>query len=66
MKRFATTLACQLASTVSEAAPFIRKAVTDEPGLLQSGSVVAQLRRLVYEPFKAAVKQVGRLDSMNT
>ncbi|KAJ2919115.1 hypothetical protein MD484_g1292, partial [Candolleomyces efflorescens] len=60
MKRFATTLACQLASTISEAAPFIRKAVTDEPGLLHSGSVVAQLRRLVYEPFKAAVKQVGR------
>jgi hypothetical protein len=57
MTRFATTLAFQLAAAIPEAAPFIKKAVTDE-GLLGL-SLVAQLRRLVYEPFKAATKQVG-------
>ncbi|RXW16019.1 hypothetical protein EST38_g9833 [Candolleomyces aberdarensis] len=60
MTRFAVTLACQLAAVIPEAAPFIRKAVTDEPGLLGS-SLVAQLRRLVYEPFKAAAKRVRLL-----
>jgi hypothetical protein len=57
MTRFATTLAFQLAAAIPEAAPFIKKAVTEE-GVLGS-SLVAQLRRLVYEPFKAATKQVG-------
>ncbi|KAJ2923970.1 hypothetical protein H1R20_g13125, partial [Candolleomyces eurysporus] len=56
MTRFATTLACQLAAAIPEAAPFIKKAVREEPGLLGS-SLVAQLRRLVYEPFKAAAKR---------
>ncbi|RXW12913.1 hypothetical protein EST38_g12941 [Candolleomyces aberdarensis] len=57
--RFATTLACQLAAAIPEAAPFIEQAVKAEPGLLKS-NLVAQLRRLVYEPFKAAAKR-GRL-----
>ncbi|RXW22625.1 hypothetical protein EST38_g3228 [Candolleomyces aberdarensis] len=55
MTKFATTLACQLAAAIPEAAPFIEKAVRAELGLLGSSSVVSQLRRLVYEPFKAAV-----------
>ncbi|KAJ2921947.1 hypothetical protein H1R20_g15141, partial [Candolleomyces eurysporus] len=59
MTKFATTLACQLAAAIPEAAPFIEKAVKVEPGLLES-SLVAQLRRLVYEPFKAAARR-GRL-----
>ncbi|KAJ2927627.1 hypothetical protein H1R20_g9462, partial [Candolleomyces eurysporus] len=59
MTRFATTLACQLADAVPEAAPFIEKAVKAKPGLLKS-NLVAQLRHLVYEPFKAAAKR-GRL-----
>ncbi|KAJ2913606.1 hypothetical protein MD484_g6818, partial [Candolleomyces efflorescens] len=57
MTRFATTLAFQLAIAIPEAAPFIRKAVTD--GGLRGLSLTAQLRRLVYEPFKSATKQVG-------
>ncbi|KAJ2919102.1 hypothetical protein MD484_g1299, partial [Candolleomyces efflorescens] len=56
MAKFATTLACQLAAAIPEAAPFIEKAVKAEPGLLGS-SLVAQLRRLVYQPFKAAAKR---------
>ncbi|KAJ2923343.1 hypothetical protein H1R20_g13752, partial [Candolleomyces eurysporus] len=60
MIRFATTLAFQLAAAIPEAAPFIRKAVQEEPGLLAASSVVSQLRRLVYEPFKAAARR-GRL-----
>ncbi|RXW23752.1 hypothetical protein EST38_g2102 [Candolleomyces aberdarensis] len=60
MTRFAVTLACQLAAAIPEAAPFIKKAVTEEPGLLGS-SLVAQLRRLVYEPFKAAAKRARLL-----
>ncbi|RXW22630.1 hypothetical protein EST38_g3226 [Candolleomyces aberdarensis] len=59
MTKFATTLACQLAAAIPEAAPFIEEAVKAEPDLLGS-SVVSQLRRLVYEPFKAAAKR-GRL-----
>ncbi|KAJ2930483.1 hypothetical protein H1R20_g6618, partial [Candolleomyces eurysporus] len=53
MARFATTLACQLAAAIPEAAPFIEKALHTKPGLLQS-NLAAQLRHLVYEPFKAA------------
>ncbi|KAJ2935731.1 hypothetical protein H1R20_g1361, partial [Candolleomyces eurysporus] len=53
MARFATTLACQLAAAIPEAAPFIEKALNTKPGLLQS-NLAAQLRHLVYEPFKAA------------
>ncbi|RXW20092.1 hypothetical protein EST38_g5758 [Candolleomyces aberdarensis] len=53
MGRFATTLACQLAGAIPEAAPFIENALNTKPGLLQS-NLVAQLRHLVYEPFKAA------------
>ncbi|RXW12475.1 hypothetical protein EST38_g13379, partial [Candolleomyces aberdarensis] len=60
MTKFATTLACQLAAAIPEAAPFIKKAVKEEPGLLGS-SLVAQLRRLVYEPFQAAAKRVRLL-----
>ncbi|KAJ2923488.1 hypothetical protein H1R20_g13604, partial [Candolleomyces eurysporus] len=60
MTRFATTLACQLAAAIPEAAPFIKKAVKEEPGLLQS-NLVAQLRCLVYEPFKAVAKRVRLL-----
>ncbi|RXW13110.1 hypothetical protein EST38_g12744 [Candolleomyces aberdarensis] len=59
MTRFATTLACQLADAIPEAAPFIEKAIKGKPGLLQS-SLVAQLCHLVYEPFKAAAWS-GRL-----
>ncbi|KAJ2913604.1 hypothetical protein MD484_g6814, partial [Candolleomyces efflorescens] len=57
MIRFAATLAFQLAVAIPEAAPFINKAIRD--GGLQVTSLVAQLRRLVYEPFKAAVKRIG-------
>ncbi|RXW20103.1 hypothetical protein EST38_g5763 [Candolleomyces aberdarensis] len=53
MARFATTLACQLAAAIPEAAPFIKKALNTNPGLLRS-NLAAQLRHLVYEPFKAA------------
>ncbi|KAJ2933088.1 hypothetical protein H1R20_g3990, partial [Candolleomyces eurysporus] len=56
MTKFATTLACQLAAAIPGAAPFIENAVKVEPGLLQSG-LAAQLRRLVFEPFKAAAKR---------
>ncbi|RXW16026.1 hypothetical protein EST38_g9827 [Candolleomyces aberdarensis] len=59
MTKFATTLACQLAAAIPEAAPLIENAVRAEPGILQS-DLVSQLHRLVYEPFKAAVKR-GRL-----
>ncbi|KAJ2911571.1 hypothetical protein MD484_g8842, partial [Candolleomyces efflorescens] len=59
MTRFATTLACQLAAAIPEAAIFIEKAVKAEPGLLSS-NLVTQLRHLVYEPFRAAAKS-GRL-----
>ncbi|KAJ2936200.1 hypothetical protein H1R20_g895, partial [Candolleomyces eurysporus] len=61
MTKFATTLACQLAAAIPEAAPFIEKAIKAEPGLLGSSSVASQLRRLVYEPFKAATKRVRLL-----
>ncbi|KAJ2913596.1 hypothetical protein MD484_g6809, partial [Candolleomyces efflorescens] len=57
MIRFAATLAFQLAVAIPEAAPFIHKAIRD--GGLQVTSLVARLRRLVYEPFKAAVKRIG-------
>jgi hypothetical protein len=60
MTRFATTLACQLADAIPEAAPFIEKAVKTKPGLLEA-SLVAQLRHLVYEPFKAAARSTDRL-----
>ncbi|RXW20101.1 hypothetical protein EST38_g5761 [Candolleomyces aberdarensis] len=55
MTGFATTLACQLAAAIPEAAPFIEKAVNTNPGLLRS-NLTAQLRHLVYEPFKAAAR----------
>jgi hypothetical protein len=60
MTRFATTLACQLADAIPEAAPFIEKAVKTKPGLLEA-SLVAQLRHLVYEPLKAAAWSADRL-----
>ena len=63
MTRFATTLACQLAAAIPEAAPFIEKAITAEPGLLKA-NLVTQLRRLVYEPFKSAARR-GRLLKMS-
>ncbi|KAJ2930588.1 hypothetical protein H1R20_g6500, partial [Candolleomyces eurysporus] len=47
------------AAAIPEAAPFIEQAVKAEPSLLKS-NLVTQLRRLVYEPFKAAAK-CGRL-----
>ncbi|RXW13280.1 hypothetical protein EST38_g12573 [Candolleomyces aberdarensis] len=53
MIRFARTLASQLAAAIPQAAPFIEKALSTKPGLLQS-NLVAQLRHLVYEPFIAA------------
>ncbi|RXW25379.1 hypothetical protein EST38_g463 [Candolleomyces aberdarensis] len=59
MTRFATTLACQLAAAIPEATPFIERALKTGPGLLQ-WNLAAQLRHLVYEPFKAAVWS-GRL-----
>ncbi|KAJ2913601.1 hypothetical protein MD484_g6817, partial [Candolleomyces efflorescens] len=59
MARFAATLAFQLAREFPEARPFIEKAAVD--GGLQQLNLVAQLRRLVYEPFKAAADQVGFL-----
>ncbi|KAJ2928108.1 hypothetical protein H1R20_g9002, partial [Candolleomyces eurysporus] len=64
MTRFAATLAFQLAAAIPEVAPLIRKAVTEE-GLLES-SLVAQLRRLVYEPFKAAANRASLLKTTLT
>ncbi|KAJ2935852.1 hypothetical protein H1R20_g1242, partial [Candolleomyces eurysporus] len=58
MARFAVTLASQLMAAVPSTASFIQAAVEAEPGLLTQGvSLATQLERLVYEPFRAAVKR---------
>ncbi|KAJ2914146.1 hypothetical protein MD484_g6266, partial [Candolleomyces efflorescens] len=59
MTKFAMTLACQLAEKIPEAKPFIENAVRAAPDF-RGLNLVSQLRRLVYEPFKAAWKR-GRL-----
>ncbi|RXW24602.1 hypothetical protein EST38_g1200 [Candolleomyces aberdarensis] len=56
--RFAATLAGQLVAAVPATASFIQAAIEAEPGLLTQGvSLATQLERLVYEPFRAAVKR---------
>jgi hypothetical protein len=58
MTRFAVTLASQLAAAVPATTSFIKAAIDAEPGLLTRGvSLTTQLERLVYEPFRAAVKR---------
>ncbi|RXW11877.1 hypothetical protein EST38_g13978 [Candolleomyces aberdarensis] len=58
MTRFAVTLASQLVAAVPATAPFIGAAIEAEPGLLTQGvSLATQLERLIYEPFRAAVKR---------
>ncbi|RXW24569.1 hypothetical protein EST38_g1301 [Candolleomyces aberdarensis] len=61
MKRFAATLASQLASAVPTTAPHIEAALKAYPGLLEDRvSLTIQLERLVYEPFQAAMSRRGR------
>ncbi|RXW15270.1 hypothetical protein EST38_g10586 [Candolleomyces aberdarensis] len=58
MARFAVTLASQLVAAVPATASFIQAAIEAEPGLLTQGvSLATQLERLVYGPFRAAVKR---------
>ncbi|KAJ2919091.1 hypothetical protein MD484_g1328, partial [Candolleomyces efflorescens] len=60
MLRFPDTLACQMAVSIPQVAHLIEAAVKVEPALVSSESdstlsLDTRLRRLVYEPFKAAV-----------
>ncbi|RXW12986.1 hypothetical protein EST38_g12867 [Candolleomyces aberdarensis] len=58
MNRFAATLAAQMVAAVPATAPSIEAALDADPGLLTQGvSLTAQLERLVYEPFQAALEQ---------
>ncbi|RXW22409.1 hypothetical protein EST38_g3446 [Candolleomyces aberdarensis] len=57
MKRFAVTLASQLASALPATVPFIEAALRTDPGLLSNCvSLTRQLERLVYKPFQAVMK----------
>ncbi|RXW13934.1 hypothetical protein EST38_g11921 [Candolleomyces aberdarensis] len=56
--RLAPTLASEMAAVVEEMAPFIRAAANAKPGLKNSStSLVMQMQRLVYSPFKAATER---------
>ncbi|RXW19435.1 hypothetical protein EST38_g6423 [Candolleomyces aberdarensis] len=56
MRRFAVTLANQLASALPATMPFIETALRADPGLLNSCvSLTRQLERLVYRPFQAVM-----------
>ncbi|RXW13903.1 hypothetical protein EST38_g11951 [Candolleomyces aberdarensis] len=58
MDRFAVTLAAQMVASIPATASFIKAALKAEPGLLTQGvSLTMQLERLVYEPFRAALKR---------
>ncbi|KAJ2912826.1 hypothetical protein MD484_g7589, partial [Candolleomyces efflorescens] len=56
MKRFAATLASQLARALPETIPLIEGALHSEPGLLSDrASLSRQLECLVYNPFQAVM-----------
>jgi hypothetical protein len=58
MARFAVTLASQMVATVPATRSFVKAAVRADPALLTRGvSLATQLERLVYKPFRAAVKR---------
>ncbi|RXW12886.1 hypothetical protein EST38_g12967 [Candolleomyces aberdarensis] len=58
MKRFAATLASQLASALPATAPFIETALRTDLGLLSNSvSLTRQLERLVFKPFQEAMKE---------
>ncbi|RXW11843.1 hypothetical protein EST38_g14012 [Candolleomyces aberdarensis] len=60
MKRFAATLATQMASAFPATAPFIDVALSANPGILNDCvSLTRQLERLVYKPFQSAVNKVA-------
>ncbi|RXW15222.1 hypothetical protein EST38_g10635 [Candolleomyces aberdarensis] len=57
LKRFAVTLASQLASALPATIPFIEAALRADSGLLHNGvSLTRQLERLVYRPLQAVMK----------
>ncbi|RXW11256.1 hypothetical protein EST38_g14599, partial [Candolleomyces aberdarensis] len=58
MKKFAATLATQMASAFPATAPFIDVALSASPGILNDRvSLTRQLERLVYKPFQSAVNK---------
>ncbi|KAJ2932316.1 hypothetical protein H1R20_g4785, partial [Candolleomyces eurysporus] len=60
MRRFAVTLASQLAAALPATAPFIEAAVKAEPGLLTSHvSLATQLDRLILSPFQSVINEGG-------
>jgi len=61
--RLPTTLAYQLTLSIPKTASIIRNTIEKEPGLLRPGanSFPNQMRRLVYEPFEAAVSTASTL-----
>ncbi|KAJ2930567.1 hypothetical protein H1R20_g6525, partial [Candolleomyces eurysporus] len=67
--RLATTLASQMATVIPGTKPFIRAAVDANPGLLDPGeaagfSIRARMQRLVYAPFKAAIRRRDRVRAL--
>ncbi|RXW15223.1 hypothetical protein EST38_g10634 [Candolleomyces aberdarensis] len=59
MKKFAATLATQMASVFPATAPFIDAALNANLGILNDCvSLTRQLERLVYKPFQSAVNKV--------
>ncbi|KAJ2924226.1 hypothetical protein H1R20_g12859, partial [Candolleomyces eurysporus] len=59
MKKFAATLATQMASALPATAPFIDAALSANPGILNDCvSLTRQLERLVYKPFQSAMNKV--------
>jgi hypothetical protein len=58
MRRFAVTLASQLASSLPATVPFIEAAVKAEPGLLTNHvSLTTQLDCLILSPFRSLLDQ---------
>ncbi|KAJ2936238.1 hypothetical protein H1R20_g855, partial [Candolleomyces eurysporus] len=58
MRRFAVTLASQLAAALPATAPLIEAAVKAEPGLLTSHvSLATQLDRLILSPFQSVINE---------
>jgi hypothetical protein len=55
MKRFAVTLASQLASALPATVPYIEAALRADSGLLNA-SLARQLERLVYKPFQTVME----------
>ncbi|RXW14113.1 hypothetical protein EST38_g11739 [Candolleomyces aberdarensis] len=59
MKKFAATLATQMAAAFPATAPFIDAALSANPGILNDCvSLTRQLERLVYKPFQSAIKKM--------